>query len=204
MTAATPSPGLAAPAPSGWAIRRAGSDDSGALALVGAATFLESYAGELRGADILAHCAARHAAAVYAGGLARDWCVWLGQAPRGAPVGYAVLAAPDIPQALPGDLELLRIYTLSRWHGSGLGPALLAAAVEEARGRGAPRLLLGAYARNHRALAFYRRSGFEVVGQRSFTVGGATYDDDVVMARALTDPAQVTGGSDPRAGAAAG
>lgn len=172
-------------APPGWTLRRATQGDAASLALLGAATFLESYAGELGGGDILAHCARRHTIAAYAEGLASGWCAWLAEAPRGAPIGYAVLSTSDIPQAQPGDLELKRIYALSRWHGSGLGPALLATAVEEARARGAPRLLVGAYARNRRALAFYRRSGFEVAGERSFTVGATTYDDDVVMALGL-------------------
>ena len=67
----------------------------------------------------------------------------------------------------------------------GLGPELLRLARAEAGSRGAPRLLIGAYARNHRALAFYRKVGFQQIGERSFTVGATTYDDDVVMALAL-------------------
>ena len=170
-----------------WSLRRAAPGDAEALALVGAATFLETYAGEMPGADIVAHCAARHGAALYAEWLDRGWATWLAEAPQGAPLGYAVLAEPDIPQRGPGDLELKRIYVLSRLHGSGAGQALFGAALEEARARGAPRLLLGAYARNHRALAFYRRCGFREVGSRSFTVGGVTFDDDVVMALDLAE-----------------
>ena len=165
-----------------WTLRRAGAGDAEALALVGAATFLETYAGEMPGTDIVAHCAARHAAALYADWLARGWPTWLAEAPQGAPVGYAVLAEPDIPQREPGDLELKRIYALSRLHGAGVGPALFDAAAGEARARRAPRLLLGAYARNHRALAFYRRCGFREIGARSFSVGATVFDDDVVMA----------------------
>ncbi len=168
-----------------WTLRRAGPGDAEALALVGAATFLETYAGEMSGADIVAHCATRHAASLYAAWLAQGWPVWLAEAPQGAPVGYAVLAEPDIPQRKPGDQELKRIYVLSRLHGSGAGQALFAAAVEEARARTAPRLLLGAYARNHRARAFYRRVGFQEIGSRTFTVGATIFDDDVVMALAL-------------------
>lgn len=169
----------------GWTIRRAQARDVGALALVGAATFLETYAGELDGADIVEHCRDRHAEIVYAAWLAQEAPLWVAEARSGAVVGYAVVGASDLPQAGEGDLELKRIYALSRWHGSGLGAALFDAVLAEARDRGAPRLLLGAYARNHRALAFYRRRGFEVIGERSFTVGASTFDDDVVMALTL-------------------
>ena len=169
----------------GWTVRRARPGDAEALALVGAATFLETYAGEMPGADIVAHCGARHDAVLYADWLAHGWPIWLAEAPQGAPVGYAVLSEPDIPQRAPGDLELKRIYALSRLHGSGVGQALFGLAVEEARARGAPRLLVGAYANNHRALAFYRRRGFREIGARSFSVGATTFDDDVVLALEL-------------------
>lgn len=167
---------------SDWTLRRAQAADAEALALIGAATFLETYGGEMPGRDIVAHCRDRHAAVVYAGWLERGWPIWLAEAAQGAPIGYAVLAEPDIPQRAPGDLELKRIYVLSRRHGSGVGPALFCRVIQEARLRHAPRLLLGAYARNRRALSFYRRRGFAQIGSRTFTVGETTFDDDVVLA----------------------
>ncbi len=56
--------------------------------------------------------------------------------------------------------------------------------MEEARARGAPRLLLGVYAGNDRAIAFYGRQGFKPVGERSFLVGANRYHD-LVLARRL-------------------
>ena len=43
-----------------WAIREAGEADAAALALIGAATFLETFAGILDGEAIVGHCAAQH------------------------------------------------------------------------------------------------------------------------------------------------
>jgi hypothetical protein len=57
-------------------------------------------------------------------------------------------------------------------------------AIDRARQRGARRLLLGAYGENHRAIAFYRRTGFVQVGTRIFHVGQNDYDD-VVLALEL-------------------
>ena len=170
----------------GWSVRRAGPGDAERLSLVGRATFLESYTWLLGGEDILAHCRDRHSEAFYADWLAQGPALWLAEAERGAPVGYAGLGAPDLPQARPGDLELKRIYVLSRFHGpQGPGRALMAAAVEEARRLRAPRLLLGLHPQNARALGFYRRSGFHPIGVRTFTVGDMVIDDDVVMALEL-------------------
>lgn len=169
-----------------WSVRRAGPGDAERLSLIGRATFLESYTWLLKGEDILAHCRERHAEAAYASWLQAGPALWLTEAERGAPIGYAGLAAPDLPQAGVGDLELKRIYVLSRFHGpQGPGRALMAAAVEEARRLGAPRLLLGLHPQNGRALGFYRRSGFTQVGVRTFVVGDMVIDDDVVMALEL-------------------
>ncbi len=182
MTASSASE--AAPAEAAARIRRAGAGDAQALALVGAATFLETFAGILHGADILAHCQRQHAAEVYDQWLADPVAsLWLAETAEGAaPVGYAVLTSPSLP--LPGldarDLELKRIYLLSRFHGGGLGRALMERAVAQARERGARRLLLGVYAGNQRALAFYARNGFAAVGERRFQVGGNAYQDAIL------------------------
>jgi len=166
-----------------WTIREAGADDAAALALIGAATFLETFAGILDGDAIVGHCTAQHNAAAYAAYLAAGARAWLAEAqPGGAPIGFALVGKPDLAAALDGDIELKRIYSLSRFHGSGLGAALMQRALEAAQGH--RRLLLGVYAQNDRALAFYRKQGFADLGTRQFNVGGKLYDD-LVLARPL-------------------
>lgn len=165
----------------GTRIRPCSPDDATALAFIGAATFLETFAGILEGDAIVAHCARQHVPEAYRSWLDAGALAWLGLCdPGGAPVGYALVTAPDLEAARPGDLELKRIYSFSRCHGSGLGRALMAAAIEGARQRDARRLLLGVYQHNARALAFYRRHGFCPVGTRRFDVGGRLYDDAVL------------------------
>jgi GNAT superfamily N-acetyltransferase len=162
-------------------LRAAVPGDEARLALVGAATFLDSYAGILPAADIVAHCARQHAAAVYADWLAAPRChVWLAEVDPGlAPVGYLVLAPAAVPIADPraDDLEVKRIYLLHRFQGGGLGRRLMDAATGAARAAGARRLLLGVYSRNAPALAFYARCGFVRAGERTFRVGGSDYHD---------------------------
>ena len=162
-------------------VRPAQGEDAAALALVGAATFLESYAGVIDGAALVRHCADKQTEPVYAAALADPaQRLWLAQM-DGAPVVYLHLTRPDLPVATrPGDLEIKRIYVLSRLHGTGLGKRLLACAREHAGSTGAQTLLLGVYRENHRALGFYGRMGFETVGERSFDVGGVIYQDWVL------------------------
>lgn len=168
-------------------IRACGPGDAAALAAVGQATFLETYAGIVDGGDILAHARGPQSQATYEAFLADpDYQLFLAVCPPGdAPVGYTVFCPPDLPVPTgEDDVELKRIYVLHRFHGDRIGPRLLEAGIAWARAKGYRRMLLGAYGQNHRALAFYRRNGFVQVGTRVFTVGVRHYDD-VVLALAL-------------------
>lgn len=170
-----------------WTIEAAPSECSEELALIGAATFLETFAGILDGAAIVAHCRREHTAAAYERYLGPGASAWLARAePGGAPIGFALVAEPDLPgRAADGsDFELKRIYVLSRFHGSGCGRALMDTAIRHAETRKVRRLLLGVYAENARALAFYRREGFKQIADRRFRVGDRDYDD-VVLARSV-------------------
>lgn len=171
-------------------IRRCGPQDAAALALVGQATFLESYAGDLPASDILSHCRTQHAEALYAAWLTRSgYGLWIAEMDEGkAPVGYAAFTPPDLPVApRDGDIELKRIYLLHRFQGGGTGAALLNATVSAARTLGARRMLLGVYGGNQRAIGFYGRQGFSQIGVRRFQVGDNLYDD-LVLGRSLETP----------------
>jgi ribosomal protein S18 acetylase RimI-like enzyme len=170
-----------------WSIREAAAEDADHLALVGAATFLETFAGILDGDAIVEHCRREHGADAYRGYLAQGAWAWIANiAPGRAPIGFALAGSTKLPGSNPvgRDLELKRIYALSRFHGSGLGAELMRKAVERAAAQGAERLLLGVYAGNDRALGFYRRHGFVKIADRRFRVGTREYAD-VVLAKEL-------------------
>lgn len=169
---------MAAPA---CTLRRCTPGDEVALTLLGQATFLEAFAGTLRGSDIFGHCTRMHSLQVY-----RDWLhdpamqLWMTETVEGAaPVGYLVLSPADLP--LPdlseADAEVKRVYLLHRFQGLGLGRRLMDAARDHARQLGRRRLLLGVYAQNHPAIAFYRRLGYHPVGTRTFRVGETDCQD---------------------------
>lgn len=166
----------------GWRVRRATPSDAPALALVAAATFLETYADLIPVTDMVAHCGDKCSPALFADWATRPgYAVALAEVERtGAPIGFSALTPPDLPVATgPGDVELRRIYALSTFHGRGVGPALMVRALDDARAMGAGRVLLGVNGDNARAHAFYERQGFAVVGTRRFRVGAGEYDDRV-------------------------
>jgi GNAT superfamily N-acetyltransferase len=181
-------------------LRRATLADAEALALVGAATFLEAFTWMLPGADIVAHCAKNHTAAAYRDYFAApETRITLATSGNDAPVGYAMLVAPELPTfaVLPTDIELKRIYLFSRFRSApvldaaaapiqNLRPAqaLLDAAISDARALGRTRLLLGTHAGNQRAIAFYRRNGFAEAGTRTFQVGSQVCSD-LIFAKAI-------------------
>ena len=185
-------------------LRLATIDDASALALVGAATFLEAFTWMLPGADIIAHCAKNHTPDAYRAALAqpRTRITIAETVASGAPVGYAMLCDPDLPNfdVQPGDIELKRIYLFSRFRSSRTAPvvdatgqptpglsagqALMSAAIASAQEMGCRRLLLGTNADNQRAIGFYRRNNFADAGTRTFQVG-TQLCTDLLMARPL-------------------
>ncbi len=164
------------------AIRRASVQDARALSLVGSAAMLETYAELVDGPDIVAHCEHRHAVAVYQAWLADpNAVIWVAETVRRNVIGYLVLTPATLPDDAPhpDDLEVQRIYVLSRYHGTGVGHALISRAIEESAARDARQVVLGVLKRNTRAVAFYRRQGFREIGTRVFQVGSARFDDFV-------------------------
>ncbi len=166
-------------------VREATPVDADRLALIGGATFLETFAGLLDGTAIVDHCLREHSAAAYRRHLDEGARAWLVETiAGGAPIGLSLLGRADLPGSTAEglDIELKRIYTLSRFHGGGVGQALMEKAVAVAEAGGYERLLLGVFTGNERARAFYAKSGFVQIANRRFRVGDREYDD-VVLAR---------------------
>lgn len=166
-------------------LRRAGVADAGKLALVGAASFLETFANDHPGDDLVAFCATSHSVEAWRATLQTSTtAVWIVEEAVGSPVGYAVLVAASLPGTTPQDAEIKRIYVLSKWQGTGTGRALFDAAEAEARTRSAARLALSVYTKNVKAIAFYERQGFVTIGRAMFPGFGEAFSD-FVMAKPL-------------------
>lgn len=99
-------------------------------------------------------------------------------------VGYAKVNDPWLPDAEPGAMQLSQIYVSGDQHGAGVGKALLDWAIATAREAGAAALLLTVWEENHRAAAFYRKHGFDHIGDYAFAVGNQI-DTDHIMRLAL-------------------
>jgi ribosomal protein S18 acetylase RimI-like enzyme len=109
------------------------------------------------------------------------------EGPTGALIGYAVLrdGSPSGNQLTAKEgqaVEILRFYVDEKWHGAGVAQALMTACVLEATTRGRDVIWLQAWQQAARALAFYRKMGFAVVGTTKFAFG-ERLDDDFLLVR---------------------
>lgn len=98
---------------------------------------------------------------------------------HGRLVGYAlsgpcVLPVADMP---PCAYQLRRIYLLPESTGQGLGMALLGDALAFFREKHASAVYVGVWSENFRAQAFYRKAGFEKVGEHIFMIGEHADED---------------------------
>jgi diamine N-acetyltransferase len=166
-------------------LRRAGVADAERLALIGPATFLETFADDHDIDQVLAFVRETHSAAWYADALARPGtAAWLVEEAVGCPVGYAMSQAAALPDTDPAtDYELKRIYLLSKWKGRGWGAQLHDAVEAEARARGARRLILSVYVTNFAAQRFYAARGYVQVGRWLFD--GFDASEDFIYAKSL-------------------
>lgn len=166
-------------------LRRAGVADAARLSLIGCATFLESFANDHDGDEVVRYLQAEQSPEWYAEQLSDPAKVaWLVEEAAGCPVGYAMAQ----PSALPGtdpatDFELKRVYMLSKWHRGGWGGKLFAAVENEARARKALRLVLSVYVENLPAQTFYAARAFKTIGRWIFE--GFDTSEDFILAKRL-------------------
>jgi ribosomal protein S18 acetylase RimI-like enzyme len=98
-------------------------------------------------------------------------------------VGYLkVNTANAQTEQQPNDtLEIERIYVLNDFYGQGIGLKLLEKAITIAREKRLKSIWLGVWERNHRALRFYEKNGFQVFDKHIFKMG--TDDQTDLMMR---------------------
>lgn len=94
------------------------------------------------------------------------------------PAGFSkiVINAPHANIAAPNVTKLDRIYLLHQFFGMGLGDSLLAHIAAFARMHNQSGIWLFTWTGNERAIRFYKKSGFSIIGSHSFRVSGAHYN----------------------------
>ena len=104
----------------------------------------------------------------------------------GAVLGYVRIEPLPGPAAAQHVMIINGLAVAPSSQGQGLGRQLVDAALATARDRNARKVVLHVLSTNHRAIALYRRAGFEQEGclVRQFQLDGH-YVDDLILARHL-------------------
>jgi ribosomal protein S18 acetylase RimI-like enzyme len=167
--------------------RRAGPEDADALARLAARTFPLACPAHTPPEAIAAHIATELSPARFREHMATaEFYVVDGE--DGEVVGYTMLAfdLPPIDVHWQRPLEVKRIYVDADAHGSGLATALMDHALHRARSGRHDWIWLGTNEENARAIRFYEKCGFRIVGRRTFRVADSV-ESDYVLAQRVSD-----------------
>jgi diamine N-acetyltransferase len=94
-------------------------------------------------------------------------------------VGFVRLISGDAPDCIPGQnpIELVRIYAGKDWIGHGIGARLMEHSIQFAKENKHDAIWLDVWSKNPRAIRFYEKWGFAVVGEQDFILGSDTQHD---------------------------
>jgi len=107
------------------------------------------------------------------------------------PGAFAKLCEGEVPDCVrgPAPVEIERFYVDQQFHGKGVAQTLMQSCFDRARQSGHGTIYLGVWEKNHRAIAFYRKCGFDVVGSHVFQMGDEA-QNDLLMEKRLQEPSQ--------------
>ena len=154
-------------------VRPATHGDAAALAGLAERTFRATFAAFNSPANMDAHCAQAYGESIQAFEIASPAMQTFVSDDRGGLAGYCQLRWAGAPGCVTArrPAELQRIYVDGDYHGRGVAQALMSQVLAAAASGGADVVWLGVWENNPRAIAFYRKLGFERVGEHVFRVG---------------------------------
>ena len=166
-------------------IRPAKLSDAASLAAIAEQTFRETFAADNSAENINLYCAQKFSAQIQGEEVSDPQLVTLLAEIAGELVGFAQLRLAHAMACVKGDrpAELRRIYISSKWHGRGVANELMRAVHAAAANAGSACLWLGVWERNLKAIAFYRKCGFSVVGDHVFLLGQDQQRDLIMVAQ---------------------
>lgn len=169
-----------------FSIRQAEPDDAKPLAEVAELTFRDTFGADNSATDIAEHCRNSFSAAIQAAEIQNPAMITLLCEGDGRLLGFAQLRWDQPPDCVNSRraAEIQRLYLVREAHGKGVAQALMGACLEELQLKGFDHVWLGVWEKNPRAISFYRKIGFEEVGEHIFQLGNDP-QRDIIMVRPL-------------------
>jgi ribosomal protein S18 acetylase RimI-like enzyme len=171
--------------PAAIRIRQAEDSDAPALAVLAEKAFRDAFAALNTIADMQMHCAQSYGQALQLAEIRDPSRETFVVESDGSLAAYAQLRLDAKSPRVTGDrqMEIQRFYVDAKYHGAGIAHQLMGHIVARAGAAGDSALWLGVWERNPKAIAFYRKWGFDVVGEHIFNLGNDP-QRDLVMRRA--------------------
>ena len=164
-------------------IRLASMDDAAALADAGTRLFLQAYDGLIPAPEMAAYIAQHFHETRQQSELSNPAMTTLLLVCSNKIAGFAQLCHDPVPiKGFQAEVELRRIYLDKEWHGRGMARALMKKVVDVADSLSAQAIWLAVWDANIRAIAFYRKVGFKVIGAQEFRVDTLVQNDLVMQA----------------------
>ncbi len=156
-----------------WTLRLARADEGARLARLAEATFRETFGADNKGSDMDLYCRETYGLAQQTAELVEpSRRTWVAETPAGLWVGFAQVRWDRAVQGEEAHVgELQRLYVERDWQGRGVAAQLMEACLKTLREEGLAWGRLGGWERNPRAIAFYRKWGFEERGSHPFRLG---------------------------------
>jgi len=106
--------------------------------------------------------------------------------------GYYKLYRGPAPECVANRpaMEIVRFYTLKKFWGLGVGGSMMENCLELAREKEAAAVWLSSWKKNNRGNAFYRKWGFEIAGEKTFTIGKDIQEDYILVRQLYTIQAE--------------
>jgi diamine N-acetyltransferase len=164
-------------------IRPATLADAAPLSALTTQVFTATYGAQIPPEMLKRYLAATASPAAIAASLGQSNTLYLGAWQHDQLLGLSklVAGAPALPVAGEQPVELAKLYVDPRYHGQGVAAQLLQATLVAAAQLGYDRLWLCVWQENRRALAFYHKWGFAVVGELPVWVESVVFDDWVMV-----------------------
>ena len=165
-------------------IRRGVLEDAPALAALAARTFADAFAADTTAQDLQVHLESSYGVVQQSQELSDPNEITLLVFAAETLIAFAQVRRKLPPECVTQAqaIEVHRFYVDRVAHGQGVAQALMLVVKTAAKEFDAKHLWLSAWERNPRAIAFYAKMGFEIVGRADFVVGSDLQTDHIMIA----------------------
>lgn len=164
-------------------ILKATVNDAELIAQLGKQTFYESHGHSASNADIDAFVAKHYTTKVVAAEFDDPKVMYHLIKYNGTVVGFSKIeiSSPDNNIAEPNVTKLARLYLLDGYHGKNLGATLFDFVIDYSQQKHDKGIWLHVWVENEKAVRFYKKNGFKIVGEHDYEISKTHTNPNHVM-----------------------